>query len=245
VNSPALHSRQVNRAIYLGDEGIRLMRPNYFTAQVRQFHDYERVFYLDLLCSNRYDLIIEVGCSCYRLIGVKKADNDYLGIDINPPRARRLKKGNGAVIRCEANKFFKRTRLIDEIMRRYDGRVLCILPFNFLGTMDAPMEFLARVCQAPFDLALSLFSTSETATVARLEYYNLCGINVQGVVRTDDYVRLDCSNGFQAFAFDPLFLKNRISTFGFRLNEAGYYDVCNFLHFKKSSPEDCSPSKAN
>ncbi|MFB9263033.1 hypothetical protein ACFFWD_07575 [Bradyrhizobium erythrophlei] len=237
MNFSVPQSKQVNRAIYLGDEGVRLMRPNYFSAKVRQFHNCERVFYLDLLRSTRYDLIIEVGCSCYRLLGVKNEDNDYLGIDINPPRARRLKSRNGAVIRCEANKFFKRTGLINEIMRRYDGRVLCMLPFNFLGTMDAPMEFLTRVCQAPFDLALSLFSTSETATVARLEYYDLCGINVQRVVRTDDYVRLDCSNGFQAFAFDPVFLKNRISACGFRLHGAEYYDVCNFLHFKKGGPD--------
>ncbi len=231
MNSSAFRYRQVNRAIYLGDEGIRLMRPGYFTARVRQFHERERAFCLELLRSTTYRLIIEVGCSCYRLIGVKNDDSDYLGIDINPPRGRRLKEDNGAVVRCEANKFFKRRRLVSEIMRRYDGRVLCILPFNFLGTMDRPMEFLTLMCQTPFDLALSLFSTSETATAARLEYYDLCGINVQAVVRTDDYVRLDCSNGFQAFAFDPSVLTSRISAFGFRLNEAKYFDVCNFLHF--------------
>ncbi|OKO81914.1 hypothetical protein AC628_05675 [Bradyrhizobium sp. NAS96.2] len=209
------------------------MRPDYFTARVRQFHDCERAFYFDLLRSTSYRLIIEVGCSCCRLIGVKNHDSDYLGIDINPSCARRLRDMNGAVVRCEANKFFKRARLINEIMRRYDGAVLCILPFNFLGTMDAPMEFLARVCQMPFDLALSLFSTSETATAARLEYYKLCGINVQAVVRTDDYVRLDCLNGFQALAFNPGVLTRRISAYGFRLNDAKYSDVCNFLHFKR------------
>ncbi|WP_420969712.1 hypothetical protein [Bradyrhizobium sp. B120] len=237
MNSSAHQSEQVNRAIYLGDAGMRLMCPNHFTAKVRRFHDYERRFYRGLLRASRYDLIIEVGCSGYRLIGVKGDYNDYLGIDINPPRARRLKNERGAVIRCEANKFFKRTRLINEIMIRYDGRVLCTLPFNFLGTMDAPMEFLTLVCQAPFDLALSLFSTSETATVARLEYYDLCGISVQGVVRTDDYVRLDCSNGFQAFAFDPFFLERRISACGFRLSNAECYDVCHFLHFKRGNSE--------
>ncbi|WP_246799583.1 hypothetical protein [Bradyrhizobium sp. CCBAU 51753] len=235
MSSSTLRSQQVNRAIYLGDEGIRLMRPSCFTAEVRQFHLRERLFYLDLLCATQYGLIIEVGCSGYRLIGIKNDDNDYLGIEINPPRMRRLKSRRGAVIRCEAGKFFKRTRLIDEIMHRYDGKVLCILPFNFIGTMDAPIEFLTLVCKAPFDLALSLFSTSETATVARHEYYDLCGITVQGVVRTDDYVRLDCSNGFQAFAFDPVFLVNRISSYGFRLNEIEHHDVCNFLHFKKGA----------
>ncbi|MGY4407934.1 MULTISPECIES: hypothetical protein [Bradyrhizobium] len=233
MNSSTLRSQQVNRAIYLGDEGVRLMRPSCFTAEVRQFHHRERLFYLDLLGTTRYELIIEVGCSGYRLIGIKDDDNDYLGIEINPPRVRRLKSRRAAVMRCEAGKFFKRTRLIDEIMRRYDEKVLCILPFNFLGTMDAPMEFLTLVCKAPFDLALSLFSTSETATLARHEYYDLCGITVQGVVRTDDYVRLECSNGFQAFAFDPVFLVNCISAYGFRLNDIEYYDVCNLLHFKK------------
>ncbi|MGY4568260.1 MULTISPECIES: hypothetical protein [Bradyrhizobium] len=233
MNSSTLRSQKVNRAIYLGDEGVRLMRPSCFTAEVRQFHNRERLFYLDLLCTTRYELIIEVGCSGYRLIGIKDDDNDYLGIEINPPRVRRLKSRRAAVMRCEARKFFKRTRLIDEIMRRYDEKVLCILPFNFLGTMDAPMEFLTLVCKAPFDLALSLFSTSETATLARHEYYDLCGIIVRGVVRTDDYVRLECSNGFQAFAFDPVFLVNRISAYGFRLNDIEYHDVCNFLHFKK------------
>ncbi|WP_246787867.1 hypothetical protein [Bradyrhizobium sp. CCBAU 53421] len=237
MNSSAFRSQQVNRAIYLGNEGVRLMRPSCFTAEVRQFHHRERLFYLDLLCATQYQLIIEVGCSGYRLIGIKNDDNDYLGIEINPPRMRRLKSRRGAVIRCEARKFFKRMRLIEEIMRRYDGKVLCILPFNFIGTMDAPMEFLSLVCKAPFDLALSLFSTSDTATVARHEYYDLCGITIQGVVRTDDYVRLDCSNGFQAFAFDPVFLVNRISSYGFRLNEIEYHDVCNFLHFKKGHPE--------
>lgn len=229
----APQSKQFNRSVYLADEGMRLMRPDYFTAEVRQFHDRERLFLHDLLRSTAYDLVIEVGCSCYRLIDIKSDNNDYLGIDINPPRPRRLKNGNGAIIRCDANKFFRRKRLINEIMKRYDGRILCILPFNFLGTMDAPLEFLALVCQSPFDLALSLFSTSERATVARLKYYDLCGIEVQSVARTDDYVRLDCSNAFQAFAFDPIFLRNRISAYGFRLNNAEHHDVCNFLHFSK------------
>ncbi|WP_233443155.1 hypothetical protein [Bradyrhizobium brasilense] len=237
MNSSTRRSQQVNRAIYLGDEGIRLMRPTYFTAEVRRFHRREKLFYLDLLDATRYELIIEVGCSGYRLIGIKNDDNDYLGIDISPPRVRRLKSRRGAVIRCEAGKFFKRTRLVDEIMRRYEERVLCILPFNFLGTMDAPIDFLTLVCKTPFDLALSLFSTSETATLARREYYDLCGIAVREVVRTDDYVRLDCSNGFQAFAFDPVFLVNHISAYGFRLNDIQHFDVCNFLHFKKSHQE--------
>lgn len=226
-------SQQLNRAIYLADEGMRLMRPKYFTPEVRQFHDWERFFLLDLLRSTPYHLIIEVGCSSYRLIGVKSDVTDYLGIDINPPRARRSEHGDGAVIRCDANKFFRRKRLINEIMKRYEGRILCILPFNFLGTMDAPLEFLALVCQSPFDLVLSLFSASERATVARLKYYDLCGIEVQSVARTDDYVRLNCSNGFQAFAYDPIFLRNRISAYGFRLNNAEHHDVCNFLHFQK------------
>jgi hypothetical protein len=224
-------SRQLNRAIYLDDEGTRLMHPDYFTARVRQFHDFERAFYLELLRSIPYRLIIEVGCSCYRLIGVKSNDSDYLGIDINPPRARRLRNEKAAIVCCEASKFFKRKRLINEIMQRYDGRVLCILPFNFLGTMDGPMEFLMRICQTPFDLALSLFSTSEAATAARLEYYELCGINVQTVVRTDDYVRLDCCSGFRAFAFQPGVLTSRILAYGFRLNDAKSSDVCNVLHF--------------
>lgn len=235
MTSSAPQSKQFNRSIYLAAEGMRLMRPDYFTPEVRYFHERERLFLDDLLRSTPYDLIIEVGCSSYRLIDIKNDDNDYLGIDINPPRARRLKTGNGAIMRCDANKFFARERLINEIMRRYDGRILCILPFNFLGTIDAPLEFLALVCQSRFDLALSLFSTSERATVARLKYYDLCGIEVQSVARTDDYVRLDCSNGFQAFAFDPIFLRNRISAYGFRLNNAEHHDVCNFLHFSKSS----------
>lgn len=224
---------QINRAIYLAEEGIRLMHPDYFTPEVRQFHDCERSFFLNLLRSIRYNLIVEVGCSYYRLIGVKDDDTDYLGIDINPPRARRSQHGDGAVIRCDANNFFRRKRLIDEIMKRYDGKILCILPFNFLGTMDVPLEFLTLVCQAPFDLALSLFSTSERATAARLKYYDLCRIEVQSVARTDDYVRLDCSNGFQAFAYDPIFLRNRTCASGFRLNHAEHHDVCNFLHFSK------------
>lgn len=166
------------------------MHPNFFTPEVRQFHNRERCFLLDLLRSTPYDLIIiEVGCSYYRLISIQNGDNDYLGIDINPPRARRSKNGHGAVIRCDANRFFRRKRLINEIMRRYDGKVLCILPFNFLGTMDAPLEFLALVCQSPFDLVLSLLSASERATLARLKYYDLCGIEVQSVARTDEYVR--------------------------------------------------------
>ncbi|MGV7219054.1 hypothetical protein [Bradyrhizobium sp. UFLA05-112] len=191
-------------------------------------------FFLGLLRSTKYKLMIEVGCGYYRLLGVKNDDNDYLGIDISPPRERRC--GSAAVICCDANQFFKKKRLISVIMKRYDGKVLCTLPFNFLGTMDDPMEFLTRVCQAPFDLALSLFSTTERATAARLRYYDLCGIQVQSVVRTVDYVRLDCSNGFQAF--DPIFLGNRISACGFRLNHAEYRDVCNFLHFQKSHSEE-------
>ncbi|WP_224741426.1 hypothetical protein [Bradyrhizobium sp. 2S1] len=235
MNSSAPEFEQFNRSIYLHGEAGRLMRPNYFTAEVRQFHELERRFYADLLRAARYDLVIEVGCSCYRLIGVKSDASDYLGIDINPARTRRLKSGKGAVIRCEADKFFKRTRLISKIRSRYDGKVLCILPFNFLGTMDAPMEFLTRVCQAPFDLALSLFATNEAATLARCEYYDLCGIGIESVERTDDYVRLNCSNGFRAFAFEPLFLQNRIAACGFRLSGAQYSDVCNFLHFRKSN----------
>nr|WP_249808022.1 FAD-dependent oxidoreductase [Bradyrhizobium sp. CW7] len=62
----------------LAAEGMRLMRPKYFTPEVRQFHDWERFFLLDLLRSTPYHLIIEVGCSYYRLIGVKNDVTDYL-----------------------------------------------------------------------------------------------------------------------------------------------------------------------
>ncbi|MCP3392209.1 hypothetical protein NLM27_25850 [Bradyrhizobium sp. CCGB12] len=233
MTSSSPQSKQFNRSVYLADEGMRLMRPDYFTPEVRYFHERERFFLHDLLRSTPYELIIEVGCSSYRLIDIKNDDNDYLGIDISPPRARRLKNWNGAIIRCDANKFFARKRLINEIKRRYQGKILCILPFNFLGTMDAPLEFLTLVGQTPFDLALSLFSTSDRATAARLKYYDLCGIEVRSVDRTDNHVRLDCSNGFQAFAFNPLFLENRISAYGLRLNNAEHHDVCNFLHFQK------------
>lgn len=233
MSASTSQSQQINRTIYLADNGIRLMRPDYFTPEVRQFHHCERSFFLNLLRSTRYNLIIEVGCSHYRLIGVKSHDADYLGIDINPPRARRSETRDGAVIRCDANKFFRKTRLIDEIVKRYDGNILCILPFNFLGTMDAPLEFLTIVCQAPFDLALSLFSTSKMATAARVRYYDLCGIEVKSVARTNDYVRLNCSNGFQAFAFDPGFLRTRIRSYGFRLDGAEHHEICNFLHFSK------------
>lgn len=99
--------------------------------------------------------------------------------------------------------------------------------------MDAPLAFLKNVCQAPFDLALSLFETGETATEARLDYYRLCGIEVQNITRTRDYVRLDCTNSFQAFAFEPEFIKAVVQVDGFLLNGSEHHDVCNFLHFEK------------
>lgn len=226
-------SQQINRSIYLDDEGIRLMRPEYFTAGVRRFHDLEKLFYLDLLGDEKYSLIIEVGCSSYRLIGVKPPCCDYLGVDINPPKERRLPQKRGAVIQCEANRFFNKNAFLNRVAQKYSGRVLCILPFNFLGTMDSPLQFLKNVCQAPFDLALSVFGTEEIATDARLEYYRLCGIEVQNISQTHQFVRLDCTNSFKAFAFEPEFLKAVIQADGYRVREFEYHDICNFIHFEK------------
>lgn len=37
MTSSAPQSKQFNRSIYLAAEGMRLMRPRYFTPEVRQF----------------------------------------------------------------------------------------------------------------------------------------------------------------------------------------------------------------
>jgi hypothetical protein len=221
-----------NRDVYLADEGVSLMQPDFFTDEILTFHSCEKIF-----CSrvtNEYDhrLVIEVGCSNFRLIDTKPEECHYLGVDINPPEGTRIPDKKGAIIRCDARRFFANSRIRGKIITLFGDRVACILPFNFLGTMDEPIRFLHHVSRWNKDIVLSLFNTTDRATEARISYYKKCGIVVEQVAKTEEFVRLNCSNGFEAFAFSQTYIESILTNSDYRLERQEVHDVFAFMFFR-------------
>lgn len=222
----------VNRGVYLADEGIGLMQPEFFTDEILSFHSREKIFCGSIASEYDHQLIIEVGCSNFRLIDIKSGDCHYLGVDINPPRRTRAPEKKGAIIRCDARSFFANSRLRGAITARFGDRVACILPFNFLGTMDGPIPFLHHVARWNKDIVLSLFNTTDRATEARIRYYEKCRIKVEKITKTEESVRINCSNGFEAFAFSQTYIEGILAEFDYILARKEVNDVFVFMFFR-------------
>jgi hypothetical protein len=224
----------INRDVYLADEGINLMRPKFFTNDILMFHSCEKIFCRRVTNEHDHRLIIEVGCSNFRLIDIKPEASYYLGVDINPPNSTRVPEKKGAIIRCDARRFFANSRIKDKIMSVFKDRVTCILSFNFLGTMDEPMRLLHQVSRWNADIVLSLFNTTDKATEARIRYYKKCRIVVDQVTKTEEFVRLNCSNGFEAFAFSQTYIESILANLGYGLARKEIHDVFTFMFFRRA-----------
>ncbi len=224
-----------NRDFYLAQEGISLMQSNFFTDDILMFHAEEEKFCSRVTNKHDYRLMIEVGCSNFRLIDAKPDECHYLGVDINPPCRTRIPEKKGAIIRCDARKFFTNSQIEDRIGRTFGNRVVSILSFNFLGTADEPLRLLDHVARWNKDIVLSLFNTTERATQARLKYYKGCRIAVEQITKSKDFVRLNCSNGFEAFAFSQDYIELTLTAFDYRLRHKVENDICVFMFFRPAS----------
>jgi len=226
--------RSINRDVYLADEGINLMRPDYFTDDIVAFNSHEKIFCRRLTDDYDHRLVIEAGCGNFRLIDSKPDQCCYLGIDINPRHGTRAPDKKGVIIRCDARRFFTNYRIENKIMDMFENRVACILPFNFLGTMDEPIRFLHNVCRWNKDIMLSLFNTTDQATEARIRYYKKCRIVVEQVTKTEEFVRLNCSNGFEAFAFSQTYIEGILANYGYSVACKEEHGVFAFMFFRRT-----------
>ncbi|MEQ8966155.1 MAG: hypothetical protein RID91_10040 [Azospirillaceae bacterium] len=222
---------KTNKDVYLEREGINLMVPETFTDAIIDFHAREFDYAAAITRDGGHGLLIEFGCADFRLLEARRPGTSYCGVDIHPPADRRRPARDARIVRAEARRFIRRRGLLAEIRRRYDERVLVVLPFNFLGTMDTPLAFLDSVAATGFDLLVDVFNTTETATRARIAYYDRCGIAVERVERSETGVALHCANGFVAQAFDRGFLAARLAARGYRLTDEASSPVWRFLHW--------------
>ncbi|MEI9997651.1 MAG: hypothetical protein WDM91_23860 [Rhizomicrobium sp.] len=225
----------INRDVYLAEAGGNLMQPEFFTDDILAFHACEERFFRRVAHDRDYRLVIEVGCAGFRLIDAKPEQCSYLGVDINPRNGTRAPDKKGAIIRCDARRFFANGRIRDKVTSLFQDRVACILPFNFLGTMDEPIAFLHMVGLWNKDIVLSLFNTTHEATEARVKYYEKCHIVVERIARSDEFVRLNCSNGFEAFAFSRSYLQAFLARMGYGLMRQEVHEVFSFLFFRRGA----------
>jgi hypothetical protein len=191
----------------------RIMNPAYFSKEVAQFIEDERVFLQQFFARENYECIIEVGCHTGgNSAWLSELCRHYIGVDINAPAIERAKAASAGKPNIE----FVCTpaeNLGALLLSKYERpqRQVVLFPFNLFGNFLRIERLLQTLDVTGLDVAVSNFNTKSATTIGRYIYYANCFS--QASVRVYDAERgvlFKAGQRFQSIAFNRSYLSEVI-----------------------------------
>lgn len=191
--------------IYESGAGDALLNPIVHTTAIRDYLEAERAFIQQHVSD--YDALVETGCSAGRYAACALDSNkQYIGID---RVARYL---------AEGMRHYPRATFVAADIKNITGilplylqpsrKPLIVVPFNLVGTLAEPLQFLNELSATGHHFLLFSFNTDAAATEARAEYYTTSGFDDLHHHEEEDGVLFTSPSGLHSFAYTEAWFEN-------------------------------------
>lgn len=187
----------------------KIMDPNCFSTEVRQFLEDEKNHLSKLFLKEQYECIIEVGCHIgHNAHWLSEFCTQYIGVDINNEAIELAKKSKqipGKIeFFCTAVEDLNFLLLPDG---KYPKRKVVLFPFNLFGNFINVEELIAMFDMTGVDIAMSNFNTRAATTIGRYDYYANCfGRSTVRVYDAEQGILFKAGQRFQSIAHNPDYL---------------------------------------
>lgn len=166
----------MNSTFYKSPVGNSIMDSKNFSLEIEDYLAAERNFLASVIQKYSCQHLIEVGCDVVRLAKVAAEYGiNYIGNDYRPElleectnELSRIGLKSGAFVNDDIFNLL-------ETMPSLNGRMVIILPFNFLGNMTPRHQnLLQKLTETGHGIIISQFNITPHANAVRREYYSKC-----------------------------------------------------------------------
>ncbi|MDU8998733.1 class I SAM-dependent methyltransferase [Streptomyces mirabilis] len=157
-----------------------IMRVAHIPDELYPLLQMEALVSLDTALRHDCDAIIELGCYDGRALEVAKAARiPYYGVDIDPDAISTLERRIADESLSATSKAFLGDVMASGVWSTSvdSRRPLQVIPFNLLGNLEEPTEFLRELGKLGGLAVVSLFNEEQRTTTFRRLYYRACGID--------------------------------------------------------------------